>query len=80
MGEYHGRARFIRSKSLSNSKSRIFRAAFCLVRYLGGASALHPEVMCATHSRHLPHDRRTPRFNWSLRPCLVLVVELGRQL
>ena len=50
VGEYHGGACSIRSKSFSNSKNRIFRAALCLVRYLVGTSALHPDVMCATLS------------------------------
>ena len=54
---YHGGACSIRSRSLSKSKKRIFRVALCLVRYLVGASVLHPKVMCATLSGHLPQSR-----------------------
>ena len=67
MGDHNGGMFSIRFTTFSISTNRIFRAALRLVRCLVGASALHPDIMCATLSGQLPYS------------CLVPFVELRRE-
>ena len=52
--ENHGSTLVIRSKDVRTSKNKILKALLCLWGYLVCASALQPDIMCATFSRESP--------------------------